>query len=58
MLATLAAAEEEGKVTSNLTADEVFELEEQWRAVYDARVQAKIEADAASFVPEPYEEDE
>ena len=47
-----------GKVTPNLTADEVFELEEKWRADYDARVQAKIEADAASFVPEPFEEDE
>lgn len=47
-----------GKITPNLTADEVFELEEKWRADYDARVQAKIEADAASFVPEPFEEDE
>ena len=47
-----------GEVTENLTADEVFELEEKWRADYEARVQAKIEADAAAFVPAPYDEGE
>lgn len=47
-----------GETTTNLTASEVFELEEKWRADYEAAVQAKIEADNAAFVPEPYEEDE
>ena len=47
-----------GVKTENLTAPEVFELEEQWRAEYDARIQAEMEASAAAYVPEPYEEDE
>ena len=47
-----------GEVTKNLTSEEVFELEERWRADYEARVQAKIEADAAAFVPDPYDEGE
>lgn len=40
-----------GETTTNLTASEVFELEEQWRADYDARIQAEIEAANAAFVP-------
>lgn len=47
-----------GEVTKGLTIKEVLKLQDKWRADYEARVQAKIEADAASFVPEPYEEDE
>ena len=47
-----------GETTANLTFAEVFELEEKWRADYDARIQAEMEAAAAAYVPEPYEEDE
>lgn len=47
-----------GEITTNLTGSEVIKLEEKWRADYEAAVQAKIEADNAAFVPEPYEEDE
>lgn len=47
-----------GETTTNLTITEVLELEEKWRADYEAAVQAKIEADNAAYVPEPYEEDE
>lgn len=46
-----------GEVTTNLTDTEVFELEEKWRADYDARLQAKIEADAAAYVPPDDDED-
>lgn len=42
----------------NLTADEVLRIQEKWRVDYDARLQAKIEANNAAFVPEPYEEEE
>lgn len=47
-----------GVKTENLTPAEVLELEEQWRADYDARIQAEMEAAAAAYVPEPYDEDE
>lgn len=47
-----------GETTTNLTGPEVIELEEKWRADYEAAVQAKIEADNAAYVPPPYEENE
>lgn len=47
-----------GEVTHNLTEAEVFEIQEKWRADYEARVQAEIEAANAAFVPEPYDGDE
>lgn len=47
-----------GEVTKGLTIKEVMELQNRWRDEHEARVQAKIEADAAAFVPVgEYEED-
>lgn len=42
-----------GEITENLTADEVFALEEQWRADCEARVRAELETLNAAFVPSP-----